>query len=99
MSQDPQSTSTDARPEPDGEVTLRELAAWARTACWFGLLMLPVLIWVNGPAVSTDQAWVRTALCVLIVTGSVGVWGIRQLKRLVAGRETRRESKPPNRRV
>ncbi len=62
-------------PEPDSQrhatVTDTEKLSWGqimRTAelfCWFALFMIPLLYWISGAAVSTDQAWIRTSMIIV----------------------------------
>lgn len=61
--------------EQDGEpeLTPQEVRGWAEFCCWTTLLLAPFLYWINGPAVSTDQFVVRTALVVLAACGAVGL--------------------------
>jgi len=40
-------------------------------ACWVAVGLMPFLCWVNGPAVSMDQAVVRTALVLLGLGGGI----------------------------
>ena len=43
-------------------------------AFWTGLVLTPVLCWVNGPAVSADQMIVRSAV---VATAACGVmWSV-----------------------
>lgn len=58
---------------PDAELTPNEIRHWAEFACWTTLTLAPFLYWVNGPAVSTDQFVVRTALVILAACGAVGL--------------------------
>ena len=55
----------------DEPLTPQETAYWAEFACWTVVVLWPFLYWVNGPAVSTDQFVVRTALVVLSLTGAI----------------------------
>jgi hypothetical protein len=59
--------------QPDTELTQAELRGWIEFACWTILVLAPFLCWVNGPAVSTDQLVVRTALVILAACGAVGL--------------------------
>jgi len=43
----------------------------AEFCCWTMVLLAPILTWVNGPAVSTDQFVVRTAVFALALIGGV----------------------------
>jgi hypothetical protein len=53
------------------ELTPQELRSWMEFCCWTALALAPFLYWVNGPAVSTDQLVVRTALVVIAATGAI----------------------------
>jgi hypothetical protein len=55
------------------ELTLEELLGWLEFACWTTLGLAPFLYWINGPAVSTDQFVVRTALVILAACGAIGL--------------------------
>jgi len=57
----------------DAELTPAELRGWIEFACWTTLALAPFLYWVNGPAVSTDQFVVRTALVILAACGAIGL--------------------------
>jgi len=56
--------------EPQETVNLWFLAEFC---CWTTVLLAPVLTWVNGPAVSTDQYVVRIMVFVLALAGAVGL--------------------------
>ena len=54
---------------------------WAiELGCWTMVVLAPILTWVNGPAVSTDQAVVRGTVFVLAVLGGVGTTTRRLLR-------------------
>jgi hypothetical protein len=55
------------------EISREEVLGWVEFACWTVLVLTPFLWWVNGPAVSTDQFVVRTALTVLALVGAVSL--------------------------
>lgn len=40
----------------------REVLGWVELGCWTMVGLAPLLYWVNGPAVSTDQLVVRSGL-------------------------------------
>ncbi|MCX7428750.1 MAG: hypothetical protein NTW96_24380 [Planctomycetia bacterium] len=40
----------------------REVFGWVELGCWTMVGLTPLLYWVNGPAVSTDQLVVRSGL-------------------------------------
>lgn len=48
-----------------------DMFGWLEFGCWVAVALIPFLRWVNGPAVSTDQAMVRTALVVLALGGGI----------------------------
>ncbi|GAB6186277.1 glycosyltransferase family 87 protein [Thermopirellula anaerolimosa] len=48
-----------------------DVFAWLEFACWTLLVLAPILRWVNGPAVSSDQLVVRVALVLLAGTGAI----------------------------
>jgi hypothetical protein len=62
----------EAQRQPEPELTPAEIRAWTEFCCWTTLALAPFLYWANGPAVSSDQFFVRTALVVLAATGAVG---------------------------
>ena len=43
----------------------------AELCCWFVVVLAPILTWVNGPSVSTDQFVVRTFVFFAALTGGV----------------------------
>lgn len=43
----------------------------AEFGCWFVVVLAPILTWVNGPAVSTDQFVVRTFVFCAALTGGI----------------------------
>lgn len=45
----------------------------AEFSCWTIVLLAPILTWVNGPAVSTDQFVVRVAVFVIALAGAFGI--------------------------
>ena len=64
-------------PEPIPSLWIAEFMCWTMT------VLAPVLSWINGPSVSTDQFVVRTDIFVLALSGGIGlpiyklVWGRR----------------------
>lgn len=61
----------DEQREP--ELTPGEVRRWMEFCCWTTLALAPFLYWANGPAVSTDQVIVRTALTVLATCGAIAL--------------------------
>jgi len=55
----------------DDDLSLDELLPWLEFGCWTALVLAPILYYVNGPSVSTDQAVVRTGLVVLATIGAI----------------------------
>ncbi|HET6880603.1 MAG TPA: hypothetical protein VFI31_10635 [Pirellulales bacterium] len=58
---------------PEPELTWEGIRGWAEFCCWTTLALAPFQYWANGPAVSTDQFVVRTALVVLAACGAIGL--------------------------
>ena len=71
----------------DDDIQLGELLPWLELGCWTVLLLAPVLYYVNGPSVSTDQAVVRTGLVILAAVGAATL-------RLINWRRGRRTGAP-----
>ena len=57
--------------EPPKGLTTDEILGWMEFSCWTMLLLAPILDYVNGASVSSDQFVVRVALVVLSATGAV----------------------------
>lgn len=53
----------------------------AEFGCWTMVVLAPILSWVNGPAVSTDQFVVRTAVFTLALTGGVTLRIVKLIRR------------------
>lgn len=45
----------------------------AELCCWFVVVLAPILTWVNGPSVSTDQFVVRTFVFTAALTGGIAL--------------------------
>jgi hypothetical protein len=56
--------------------------------CWTMVVLAPILSWVNGPAVSTDQFVVRTCVFVLALSGGAGL----RMFKLVRARRKRHKT-------
>lgn len=50
-----------------------DLSSWVEFCCWTMVVLAPFLTWVNGPAVSTDQFVMRTAVFTLALAGAIGL--------------------------
>jgi hypothetical protein len=60
----------DTEPQPQEPVDPWLLAEFC---CWTVLVLAPILRWVNGPAVSSDQYVVRVTVFALTLAGGVGI--------------------------
>jgi len=49
---------------PD-DLNPNEVLRWAEFCSWAALVMTPIIWWLQGPSVSTDQFVVRTALVII----------------------------------
>ncbi len=49
----------------------------AEFCCWTMVVLAPILTWVNGPAVSTDQFVVRVTVFVLAITGGIVIRAVK----------------------
>ena len=54
---------------------LAEILGWAEFCAWSALVMTPIIWWLQGPSVSTDQFVVRTGLVVISACTAVGLRG------------------------
>jgi hypothetical protein len=52
------------------DISLDELLPWVEFGCWTALVLAPILYYVNGPSVSSDQAVVRTGLVIVAALGT-----------------------------
>jgi hypothetical protein len=50
--------------------------------CWTMVVLAPILSWINGPSVSTDQYVVRTAVFALALTGGIVLRLAKMLRRM-----------------
>jgi len=55
------------------EMTLHAILGWAEFCAWVALVMTPIIWWLQGPSVSTDQFVVRTALVAIAATASISL--------------------------
>jgi hypothetical protein len=58
--------------QPDDDISLPELLYWVERASWMALVMCPIIWWLQGPSVSTDQFVVRTSLIVISAAVAAG---------------------------
>lgn len=52
------------------DLSRAELLPWLEFGCWTALVLAPILYYVNGPSVSSDQAVVRTGLVIVAALGA-----------------------------
>ena len=57
----------------EGALSLDELLRWAEFCAWSALIMTPIIWWLQGASVSTDQFVVRTSLVVISAVVGVGL--------------------------
>lgn len=89
MSAEPEPPEPPRVNEPTADaMTPQEVLGWAEFCCWSALVMTPLIWWLQGPSVSTDQFVVRTALVVISATGGIAL-------RFVALRRKRRAGRAP----
>lgn len=57
--------------QPPTASEIREFLGWLEFGCWTGLLLAPIIYWLQGSSVSPDQFVIRTAAVVLLAGGAV----------------------------
>ncbi len=67
----------------------------AEFCCWTAVALAPILTWVNGPAVSTDQFVVRTSTFSLALCGAIGLRLRKVISRRRAKASPRDATVPP----
>jgi len=62
------------------EISVTELRVWAEFGAWCAFVMAPMIWWLQGPSVSTDQFVVRTGLVIVSFVVGLGmrIWAIIQ---------------------
>ena len=55
------------------EIDTAEMLYWIEFGAWSSLVMAPIIWWLQGPSVSTDQFVMRTGLVVLSSVTAVGL--------------------------
>ena len=73
-----ENSQTQEHPEDDLDPT--EMRIWIEFGAWCAFVMAPIIWWLQGPSVSTDQFVVRTSLVVISFVVGVGmrIWAIVQ---------------------
>jgi len=59
--------------EPTDDLDPEEVFGWAEFCAWSALVMTPMIWWLQGHSVSTDQFVVRTSLIVISALVGVGL--------------------------
>jgi len=68
--------------ESENETRQDAIPLWAvELGCWTMVALAPILTWVNGPAVSTDQAVVRGIVFGVTRTGGIAIRAFRLCSR------------------
>lgn len=72
-----------ARSTNDDHIAWANIWQTLEMGCWIAIVAMPIMYWISGSAVSRDQAWIRTAMMVVAVTGVVcstayRVWRLRR---------------------
>jgi hypothetical protein len=85
-----QSTTGQARAARVGrDIDFAEMAPWLELFCWSVLAWVPWLYWINGPAVTDDQAVVQAIMIITAFLGGVllriRAIRLKRKRRLVAG--------------
>jgi hypothetical protein len=70
----------------------QEIVGWAEFCSWSALVMTPIIWWLQGPSVSTEQFVVRTALVVIAASASVVLRARVLIRRHRARHETLEEN-------
>lgn len=62
----------------DDDIDPTEMRIWIEFSAWCALVMTPIIWWLQGPSVSTDQFVVRTGLVILSAVVGIGmrIWAI-----------------------
>ncbi len=80
----------------DESLSPAEIVGWLEFACWTMVALAPFLYWVNGPAVSTDQFVVRTALVSLALTGGIVIRVAKWIRRESSHQQKNKKSDTDN---
>jgi hypothetical protein len=77
------------------DLDMHELLGWTEFCCWSALVMIPLIYWLQGPSVSTDQFTIRTAMIVVAAIGGVS-FRTGALIRWLRSRTRRRATETPD---
>ena len=67
--------------QAEEEMRTEEILGWVEFGCWTAVVLIPILYYVNGPSVSTDQFVVRSALTVIAIIGGCLTTGSRLIRK------------------
>ena len=56
-------------PTPDDEITWQELFVHLEFGCWTAIVLIPIIYFIQGPAVSHDQFVMRSLVTAIAVIG------------------------------
>jgi hypothetical protein len=73
---------------------IREMLFWIEFTCWTGLVLTPLIFWLQGPSVSHDQFVVRLTLFIVVTIGGIGC-RVRAIVRRFRSRRKHQESPRP----
>ena len=59
--------------DPPEDIHFRDIAPAIEFVCWVVVVLVPLLRWINGPAVTDDQFLVQCALFGSALLGGVGL--------------------------
>ncbi len=65
-------------------------------ACWASLLMTPVVIWLQGASVSTDQLVVRTMIVLTLGAAALGLRAKALVRITRSGKHSNSNPKQPS---
>src|SRR5579871_40071 len=79
------------------ELTSAETLYWAECFAWMMLVMTPIIWWLQGPSVSTDQFVVRKSLLVISGVAAIGlrIAALRRRRRSAPYAQPPAEPAPP----
>jgi hypothetical protein len=59
--------------KPPNDICFHDIAPAVEFVCWIVVLLAPLLRWINGPAVTTDQYAVQVTLFSVAIVGAIGL--------------------------
>jgi hypothetical protein len=58
---------------PERSMQFHDLAPALEFMCWVVVILIPLLRWVNGPAVTDDQFYIQCALAAMALIGAIAM--------------------------